>query len=162
MTSPRLAVVLLGLIGLFGCDNPGRPAPAATLNFPIAMALTPAPLGSAPGHLLVANSNFTLRYNHGSLQAYDLEAIHARLQSCGNPAGVPCSMGDTESDPLSNYLASEVGIGTHSDGLALNTGGTRIYIASRGERDLSYVDFDDASGALSGASWRQGCTPGDM
>ncbi|MCC6877146.1 MAG: hypothetical protein IT378_22770 [Sandaracinaceae bacterium] len=140
-----------------GCtlDNAGVDPPAATLNFPTAMALVPGASGQAR-YLLVANSNYTIRYNTGTLAAFDLDLIHTNLALC--TPGAPCTLG-TEDDPagppesgapLERYVVSEVGIGSHTSDLVLapRGAGYRIYAGVRGERSLSFVDLDAATGAL--------------
>jgi DNA-binding beta-propeller fold protein YncE len=70
-----------------GCnlDNPGVEPPSGEITYPIALALSrevveddPEQIG-APRFLYVANSNFDLRYNAGSVQAYDLQRLYELL-----------------------------------------------------------------------------------
>ena len=65
------------------CDlnNPGDAPPEGTLYFPTALALSGDGDG-APDHLYVANSNFDLRFNAGSVQAFDLDAIGEVITTC--------------------------------------------------------------------------------
>ena len=140
---------------LLGCDvdNPGTPVPDARLNFPIALTLggVRAPGEPAP-YLLVANSNFDLRYASGSLQSYSLEAIEAALASavtagtCAPEDGTICRVADSE---LPALMRDEVLLGSHMDGLVLGSRGDRAYLPVRsGRGGLTWVDFDPASGAL--------------
>lgn len=131
-----------------GCDlaNPGVPVPAATLNFPIAVAVTPGAEPGQGGYLLVANSNFDVRYASGTVQSWDLAAIHAAIDAqCDPDAVAPCEI-LIERDP-ETFLADEVLIGSHADGLAVGRG--RIYLPVRsGRGGLTWIDFDAASGQL--------------
>ena len=118
------------------------PTPA-TLNFPIAVALSPADGEAAPQLLYVLNSNFDLRFNDGTLMAFDLDTI-AGTGGANEGMIADC----TEDDPctfedLSQVRLSEVGIGSHADGLAVSPGGRRIYIASRARRNLTFVNSMD-------------------
>lgn len=150
----RLAVATLGLLSaLPGCnlDQQGIPPTPATLNFPIALGLSPAAPGEAPRYLFVANSNFDLRFNDGTLMALDLDRVAAEVaggpgadEPCGRPPLPACQFND-----IARFVASEVGIGSHADGLAVAPGGGRVYVASRSGRDLTFVDFNPASGQLS-------------
>ncbi|MDB4977231.1 MAG: hypothetical protein JWN48_5572 [Myxococcaceae bacterium] len=82
MMTPRLSrrklvasSFAVAAIIIWSCNlhNPGVSPPPAALSFPSALALSKEP--DAPPRLLyVANSNFDLRYNAGSLQSYRLSA----------------------------------------------------------------------------------------
>ena len=157
------AAFVLGLVGLAivglapGCDleNPGRPLPPGLLNFPIATALAGTPDGSgALPFLIVANSNFDLRYASGSLQAYAIDAIDAMIADpsrCVVPPGAPhatyCAVLDA--DLATAVQGREVAIGSAMDGLTLSSRGDRIYLPARsGVGGLTWIDFDPASGGL--------------
>ena len=131
--------------------------------------------------LLVANSNFDLRYRSGSLQAYDLEQTVARLRAhCGTrPGDERASCGivpiEDERDDLSEdilavggLLRSEVLVGSFVDGMALapSPAGVRIYMPIRSDGDLTHVDLapdgtlacgDDAPSNVFGGT-RHECT----
>lgn len=137
----RIAYLACALT-LAGCNfGDGIAPPAATLNFPIAVALSPAAEDSAPRWLYVVNSNFDLRFSDGTLMAFDLDAIDGALAPCTESA--PCAF-----DDVTPFLASEVGIGSHADGLAVSPGGTRLYIASRARRNLTFVNWDESAEEL--------------
>jgi hypothetical protein len=146
----RTFCALLVLAGC-GLDNAGVDPPANVLNFPISMAIVRPENPSEPPHwLVVANSNYTIRYNTGSLQTYRLDDIHAELARC--EAGRPCIIGAStspDSPSLDLYIESEVGIGSHVNDLVLSTSQNRVYLAGRGDRNLAFVDLDPVSGALS-------------
>jgi hypothetical protein len=133
--SCSLALVVLST----GCnfDQQGIPPEPATLNFPVSVSLSrPAEPGSAPRHLFVVNSNFDLRFNDGTLMAFDLDRIAERLEADGCSEATPCELED-----LGPLLANEVGIGSHADGLAVSADGTRLYMPGRSNRNLTYVDW---------------------
>ena len=76
----RCAVLIAGLgAGACNLDNPGVALPAGTVAFPIGLALSGEDDAGAPRFLYVANANFDLNYNAGSVQSYDLEEIARRI-----------------------------------------------------------------------------------
>lgn len=150
-TAPRraaLASVLVSTLSVAtsvgvtvgGCDldNGGVDPVPGTLNFPVAIAVTPDTAGRQ--FLLVANSNFDLRYNSGSLQSFDLAGMRAAIAGCTD---APCAFED-----LSSYLVSEVLIGSYTSDLAISPRGNRVYLSVRSEVDLSWIDLDPATGDL--------------
>jgi len=148
MIEARTLVSVMVALWVSACslDNPGREPPAGQLNFPIALELSP---GSPPRFLLLANSNFDLRYNGGSLQVFDLEALETLLPACDGCALDPAEDG---------LLRAEVVVGSHVSGLALSPAGDRVYLAVRSDLNLTFVDVSD-SGSLScgGRGQRQRC-----
>lgn len=139
-----IAVALAILLAGPGCDlnNAGRDVPPARRNFPIAIAV-------AGPNLLVANSNYDLRYASGTLQSYEISVIDAILAAheCPGPDGRPCTITDlemqpallTDTDPPAQR-GREVQVGSHMDGLALSSTGTRAYIPVRsGSGGLTWV-----------------------
>lgn len=131
-------------LSLAGCNFGGGIDPIpGTLNFPIALALSPARPSAPPRWLYVVNSNFDLRFNEGTLMAFDLDEI------AGTAAGERGLLDECEGrDPcaaLENVAAltagREVGIGSYADGLAVSPGGSRLYIASRSRQDLTFVSW---------------------
>ena len=77
------ALVFAG--GMFaGCQipNPGIEPTPATLNFPIALALSAPQSGGSPSRfLLVANANYDARYNQGTILSLDMDAIMPLFES---------------------------------------------------------------------------------
>src|SRR5262245_22223092 len=67
-------------------DNPGFTPPRGRITYPIGLALSQDG-DAAPRYLYVANSNFDLRYNAGSVHAYDLEALQRAIEDndCREP-----------------------------------------------------------------------------
>jgi hypothetical protein len=131
---------------LAGCNltQEGQAPGPGTLNYPIALALSEQrverPDGTlAPEYLFVVNSNFDLRFNTGSLQALDLEAVALAIdEECGG-GRADCVI--TLPDAAQGIVATEVGIGSHTDGISVGPGGRRIYLPVRSERNLVFVDF---------------------
>lgn len=136
----RTLVAFAGACLLAACnfDQAGLDPPPRTFNFPIAVALSAAPAGGEPGYLFVANSNFDIHYNTGSLQSIDLARVHALIASSCGGGSDDCVI------PLSNdVVVSEVGVGSHVSGLELSPGGDRLYMSVRANRNLTFVDVAD-------------------
>lgn len=158
----RLACSSLLALAFAGCglDQEGIPPPPATLNTPIALGLSRATNAEgAPRYLFVVNSNFDVRYNDGTLMALDLDAVAAEIeaapslppdQRCGAPS-VDADLRPCQFDDVGRFLADEVGIGSHADGLVVATGasGERLYVPSRSNRNLVFVDFEPGNGTFS-------------
>lgn len=157
---PAFLLLFVGLLslsvtslGASGCvvDNAGSAPSPGELNFPVAIVSTPEVGGRQ--FLLVANANFDLRYNSGALQSYDLTAMREAARACADP---PCSFDDSRA-----FLVSEVWMGSYATGMALSPRGDRVYLAVRSEVDLTWIDLDPATGALSceGAGQPETCAP---
>ena len=157
--------VSLCLFAGFGCTNAGEGPPAARLNFPIAVAISPD--GS---QLYVANSNFDLRYNAGSLQSYNLETLNnslpdctglprARRQECGVIPIEDTDPGDLPDTivPTAGLLTGEVLIGSYADGLVISPRGDRLYLPIRSDANLTFVDVDGGQ-LFCGGNGRHECS----
>ncbi|WP_437491646.1 hypothetical protein WME75_16015 [Sorangium sp. So ce1014] len=75
VVSVGLVASILGGLGVAGCfvDSEGLPPPAEGFYFPTGLAASPG------GRVLyVANSDFDLRYNGGTVQALDLQRLRKR------------------------------------------------------------------------------------
>ncbi len=153
-----MSAVLVCALALAGCnlDQQGIDPTPGTLNFPIAVALSRAEPGVPSSTLFVANSNFDLRFNQGTLMAFnvdDLAGTEARTSMAIGGLLSTC----TEEDPctftdLAQIEQDEVAIGSHADGLAVSPYGGRLYIAGRSQQSLSFVDWTGSSfscGAMS-------------
>jgi hypothetical protein len=113
-------------------NNPGVDPPEAELNFPIAiLAPQGADLALPPPYLFVANSNFDLRYNAGSVHAYDLDRVTLELPD-------DCSECVTTVEETPALLRSEALIGPHASSMAYQEG--RLYLAVRSDANLTYID----------------------
>jgi hypothetical protein len=142
---PAGARVLLcaAVVAALGCniDNPGDAPPRGLLYFPNAIALSKHADGEAPRYLFVANSDFDLRYNAGSVQAFSLERLAAKVAACG---GKPtCAI-----DPIKDGIfEDEVWVGPFSTSLALSADGSYLFAATRTESALDFIHVDaSASG----------------
>jgi len=87
MMTPRLSrrslvpwsFAAAAVLGACNLHNEGVSPPEAALSYPIAVALSREPSPQAPRFLYVANSNFDLRYNAGSVHTYDLNKLDELL-----------------------------------------------------------------------------------
>ncbi|MDD9931975.1 MAG: hypothetical protein OXT09_00150 [Myxococcales bacterium] len=133
----------LGLIALIATacniENEGDAPPRATLYFPNALGLLHDDPDAAARHLLVTNSNFDLRYNAGTLQAYDLAELGDAVAGCVEQGDEDCELEPGE------FLADEIHIGSFSNGLAIAPGRDRAFVASRTDKSLSVIELDPAS-----------------
>jgi len=139
--SPSRVVTLasvLTCLALCACnlENLGDPPPDADLYLPTGLLLSDQSQG-APRFLYVINSNFDLRYNRGSLQAYDLDALNAAADGCAKQ-GPECVIGPS---PL---LVDEVLIPSLTTSFSISPDRKRLYLASRTEQSLTFVDLDEA------------------
>jgi len=71
-------LLVLGGVAACNLQNPGLDPPAGVLSYPIGLTLGELVNGKADV-LYVVNSNFDLRYNAGSVHAYDLDAIEREV-----------------------------------------------------------------------------------
>jgi hypothetical protein len=145
--SPRLrcfaALALSAVAPAFsGCDAVyPADAPPGRVIFPMNVALVPSETAGDPApFLLVANSDFDLRYRQGTLQSLVLDRVAAAVDACTTR---PCV--DTN---VVDYLADEVQIGPHVGGMAVSPRGDRVYLAIRSESDVTWVDIQQSTGAL--------------
>lgn len=142
------SIACAGLLVACNFEQRGEPPPSRTLNYPIAVGLSPrhttelADGTPAPRFLYVVNSNFDLRYNTGSLQAIDLAALEQLLGSTTDCPGEDCEI-PADTDAL---IAAEIGIGSHTDGMFIGPDEGRIYLPVRSERSLAVVDVTTDGG----------------
>jgi hypothetical protein len=83
----RAAALVALALGACNLENPGFDAPVGKLAYPISIALSDPSREGGPSYLYVANSNFDLSYNGGSLQSYDLDALDLALHENGCLSG---------------------------------------------------------------------------
>jgi len=146
---------MLGLLGAAcGLDNPGDPPPDGELYFPNGLVLAESAEADAPPYLLIANSNFDLRYNAGSILALDLERLDGELEGCPYADGEPCVI-DSE-----RLVTGQAGIGSFTNGMAMSQDGRRLYINSRTVDSLQLVDVDTRAPAGDILSCPDGRCPG--
>lgn len=92
------------LLWLGACDlhNPGITPPPGKLAYPVALELsTQVNEQGAAKYLYVANANFDLHYNGGSVQAYDLDELASLLQDnkcVGHDPSAPPDVPDASMD----------------------------------------------------------------
>lgn len=145
------SAALLAALGLGGCVDSGTAPPGDVLNFPMDIALHDADVDGTPDSLLVVNSNFNLRFNRGTLMAFDLAVVDEFLAACAADEQVTddeCIWEPGGAGSQFDLLSSEVQIGTHTDGIALNPAGDRVYLPVGGgnevsRQDVTFVDFAD-------------------
>lgn len=148
-----VCVTALSCAGLTGCDlsNPGVPVPLGDVNFPIALAVVAD--DPEARFLVVANSNIDLSYSSGSLQSWDLRAIREAIDAqvgmgCGGVDEPPCVIAIEENEGA-GFLADEVQIGSHADGLVYFAERDRFYLPVRSGRGvLTWVDFSAGNGTF--------------
>ncbi len=137
----------LCLATVAGCslNNPGNDPPPGELNFPLATQMSPpANASAAPGYLYVANSDFDLRFNAGSVSSYDLAALAGKLDDARAAGELPT---DASEPPLvvpaADVLRSQVKIGSYTSAMVLSEAGDRLYLSVRSDANLTYIDVND-------------------
>ncbi len=147
-----LALSVIGLTWVACIDNSGVEPPPREFNFPTEMWLAPANGSSGASHLVVADTNFDVRYNAGTLKSLDLDELNREADACAQSNEEDCVI------PLSEALVtSEVVIASFASQLAASVDGRRLYVALRSGPTVTAVDFDPSSGQLS-----CGGTPGSF
>jgi len=149
---PLGALSLLVLLGTGCLDNPGIAPPEREFNFPVTGRLWPA---AAPTHLLVANSNFDLRYNGGTLATWSLAPLEACLNACNDRgiSGEDCFLREgpqVGSDEVAcpGLFHSEVVIDSFAADVALSPMEDRVYVPVRSASGIFRVELA-ADGTLS-------------
>lgn len=129
-------------------DQAGIDPTPSTMNFPIAIELYQPDPSVPASYLFVANSNFDLRFNAGTVHAIDLGAVRAHVDGqCGGGRD-DCILDrltfvDDPRPGMHPVLLDEVGLGSHADGLALRPRDQRrLYLPVRSTRDLTTIDFE--------------------
>lgn len=112
--------------------------------FPTGIALSPS-----GKWLFLANSNFDLAFNSGTVQAFNAEKIAAAARTCRDAKQGMCF-----GDP-STFIGASVRIGAFAAdlramprrGLDVATGG-RLLLPVRGDASLTAIDFDESGDAI--------------
>lgn len=151
------------LLASQGCVSPGDgpSPPAGDLYFPVAAAISPG------GHTLyVANSDFDLQYNAGTVVALDLDRIRGQIPklwdtSEADPCGLlgentqrelfpgRCGSIDIASPPdrQGTLVAASTQIGAFASSILLlsnpDGAGARLFIPVRGDPSVTWLDIDD-------------------
>jgi hypothetical protein len=155
--SRTLACLLATAAVASACDipNPGVPLQPNDLSFPIALALAPPQNPLEPSHfVVVAGANYDLRSDEAALISFDLDRIQAELdRRRAIPAGTADSCEDATRECFvgnaEGFVASQVFIDSFASGMAFSPQGDRVYLTVRSAHDLTWVDFDSGTGALS-------------
>lgn len=136
----RCLTALLGLhfVGACNLDNVGDPPPDADIYFPTGLFLSGQSESSAPRFLYLLNSNYDLRYNRGSVQAFDLDALDAELSSCAEP-GLECQIAS------SKVMVDEVLVPSLATSYSVSPDRRRLYVATRTDQSLLYIDLDESA-----------------
>src|SRR5262245_30340106 len=93
-------------------DNLGDPPPEADIYLPTGLAISAQTVDSPPRYLYVVNSNYDLRYNGGSIQAFDLERLDEAVGRCKEP-GASCVIATRDilaDEVLVSSLATSLGL----------------------------------------------------
>ncbi|MFW6066720.1 MAG: YncE family protein [Myxococcota bacterium] len=140
-----------------GClDNPGSDPQPGRLSFPIGMDAADLDDDGRIDQLFVANANFDLRFNAGSVHGYDIDRLLECASDCSSRDGcviVPDDSMDAEdlvltAHPCPGVLESEVLIGSFASALQLSPREDRLYVSVRSDSNLTFVDVSP-DGALS-------------
>jgi DNA-binding beta-propeller fold protein YncE len=180
MTRQTAFLVLVSgfLLGLAqGCDieHEGVAPARGKLYFPTALAISAQEGGDPARYLFVANSNFDLAYNSGSVQVFDLDDLDERVADCEAAKGCVADCGadggqcaaacDAEDEgcvpgceakekacveacaeeqkcviPTQDVQQGEVLIGSFAVGMAVSASGERVYVATRSETAVTFID----------------------
>lgn len=118
-------------LGAVGCnvENEGIDPPADDLIYPVGLAMDPG-----GRYLYVANANFDLKYNGGTVVAIDLDLVESRQNVANIPADEVIEKG------------SSVRIGTFAADLALSPDGTRLFAPVRGDNSVTWIEVDEGGG----------------
>lgn len=123
-------------------DNAGDDPPEGLLYMPAGVLLsTPPSADEGPRHLFVVNANFDLRYNAGSLQAYDLDAVDAAIAKCADRDQLGATTCQIDSQKV---LTDEVLVPSLTTYMTAASDRSRIYISSRTDMNLTVIDLDES------------------
>ncbi len=143
---------------MLGClpDTSGVDPPHDKLIYPVGMAVVEDPgcpqdgdCGLAPPYLLVANSNFDLKYNAGTLVAINLEKLNKEIVDIKNGLGDKYLSDDKKFFHIPPEVVIDkeetIRIGSFASDLELTPRGNRAMIPVRGNREILIVDVDPSS-----------------
>ncbi|MGZ6091191.1 MAG: YncE family protein [Polyangiales bacterium] len=177
-----LALLGVGVVVASGCYKSGEgPDPDDhSPYYPVGIALSPS-----GKFLFLANSNFDLRFNSGTLQAFDAQAIADAAVACRKrlvdwrgqaekaaaqgktiDTAPACRDGTEPGNLATNFARADVRIGAFAADLnvvprrtgpdaAPVTNGARLLLPVRGDASLTVVDFDE-----DGSNITLRCAPG--
>lgn len=146
LTAIRRSLAPLGLAfaAMLGCYNSGEGADPDDRRpyFPTGIALSPS-----GRWLFLANSNFDLAFNAGTLQAYSVDKIRAAMTACrgGNGACSPDPSGFVGAAVRIGAFAADMRAIVRRDaaGNAIANGG-RLLLPVRGDASLTTIDWDES------------------
>lgn len=119
-------------------------------NFPAEILLSPTLASdNGPAFLFVANENFDLRYNGGTVMSFDAMRLAAAVRDtsvCNGSITEPCELNPAD------YQINEVRTGSFPGGMAISTRGDRLYVPIRTDGNVTYIDV--------GSDGRLSCTSG--
>lgn len=125
------AAALTVLASVSGCslETEGVKAPRGALNFPVALGIT-----ADSQALVVANSNFDLRYRRGSLQSFNLEAMVIVLdeQGCRDSSRV-CTLRPEQ------FLYDELSLDSYTSDLVLSDNADTAYVSIRSSSKMASI-----------------------
>jgi len=82
-------LLISGVFAVACVNKTGETLPPALMTFPIAIELS-LETDEPPDYVFVANSNFALQFNTGTVQSYDLQILNEAIDSTGQFAGEGC------------------------------------------------------------------------
>ena len=143
MNGVKIAKYVVSLVVLSGClpDVSGDPPPGDKLIYPVGLSTT-----KNDEYLLVANSNYDLRYNAGTLVAIDLDKLDS-IREAGGKSDWQSKNGRQLYVPEEELIHEEstIRMDAFASDLELTPKGNRVLIPVRGgsERHILIVDVDE-------------------
>lgn len=157
-TSTFFGVSLCASVASLGCTATSEEVAPPRHDFYYPTSIVPSADGR---HLFVLNANSDLRYDSGTIQALDLEAVEPLLAGSNpgcdvgyQPSRPNLAMCTTSTDGTPSPFvveAAHVKTGNFGSALAaqaIDGGRTRLFATVRGDPSITYADFDPTSGAL--------------
>jgi hypothetical protein len=151
----RAGLVAVLASGCYSSGGRGKPPIDDEMYFPVAVSVT-----TSGNVLVVANSDFDLAYNSGTVQAYDLAAIDAAARAC-EATPVPAGCDGIEAK---TYVKASVRVGAFASDMTIVplydlasgdaptrekpvAGVSRALIPVRGDATLTYIDVRESTDA---------------
>lgn len=147
LCSASAALLLLAGGALTGCTASSedvRPPPDQFF-FPTGLAID-----SAQGTLFVANANSELRYDSGSINAVNLDAVDAIVGPWVNDGVIPagCQQDPEQPETLicdeAQFISAAVRIGNFATSVAVQdtgNGNGRLIVPTRGDPSITWIDW---------------------